>query len=122
MWVKEVIVPECQHHMVNGTPDYARNQGAASVRKIFAVLDGLGKGSKEVGVPLWEDLVYAKHSQIYSNGLSCFPNSIPWSDKVYAQAGVPKTRFLDYMLKIAHPLTCSTTIWPKGGVRAKITD
>ena len=43
--------------MVDSIKDCAHNQGVASARQMFAVADGLGKGCKEVGVPLWEDVV-----------------------------------------------------------------
>ena len=43
--------------MVDGTADCARNQRAASTTHMFAVANGLGKGCKEVGTSLWEDVV-----------------------------------------------------------------
>ena len=43
--------------MVGKNVDCAHNQGAASARQMFAVADGLGKGCKEVGTSLWEDVV-----------------------------------------------------------------
>ena len=55
--IRAVAVPEGQRHMVNGTADCARNQGAAIARQMLAVADGLGEGCKEIGTPLWEDVV-----------------------------------------------------------------
>ena len=43
--------------MVDGTADCSCNQGASSVRQMFAVADGLGKGCEEVGTSLWEDVI-----------------------------------------------------------------
>ena len=57
LWVRAVVVPEGRRHMVDGTVDCARNQGAVSARQMFVAADGLGKGCKEVGTSLWEDVV-----------------------------------------------------------------
>ena len=43
--------------MVDGTADFACNQGGGSARKMFAVAGGLGGGCKEVGAPLLEEVV-----------------------------------------------------------------
>ena len=43
--------------MADGTAECARNQGVASARQMLAVAGGLGKGCKEVGTSLWEDVI-----------------------------------------------------------------